>query len=139
MYSRGKAQHERRRKKSCQSSAKPRSKRSPVSARCSMSPSRSTCVADFQIWAACPRLLLIVPQRGVAKLWDLHRDLQQVTERGFRTWPGDVPHVWMIQETGSAISSSFFKRMRNELIMQREGQHERGRKKSCQPSAKPRF
>ena len=74
-----KKQYERRRKKSCLPSAKPRFKRSPVSARCSMSPSQSTCVADFQVWAACPHFLLIVPQREAANLRDLHRDLQQVT------------------------------------------------------------
>ena len=53
-------QHERRRKESELPAAKPRFKRSPGSARCSISPSQSTCVTDFQFWAACPHFLLIV-------------------------------------------------------------------------------
>ena len=66
-----------------------------------MSPSQSTFVEDFYFWAACPHFLLIVPQREAANLRDLHRDLQQVTQRGFRAWAGHVPHTWVVQETGS--------------------------------------
>ena len=66
-----------------------------------MSPSQSTFVEDFYFWAACPHFLLIVPQREAANFRDLHRDLQEVTEREFRAWAGHVPNTCVVQETGS--------------------------------------
>ena len=48
-------------------------------------------------WQRAPHHILIVPQWEAANLRDLHCDFQQVTERGFRTWAGHVPHTGVIQ------------------------------------------
>ena len=55
----------------------------------------------FRLEAAISHHHLFLPQWEAADLRDLHRDLQQITEWGFRAWARHAPHTGVIQETCS--------------------------------------